>query len=140
MKLAYVDTSCLVAVAFEEPRADAVRGALAGADRLLASNLLEAEWRSALVREDVTASSEAMIESISWILPNRSLRPEIDRVLASGYLRGADAWHLACALFLDPGAAHLLVLTLDEPQRIVAERLGFAVGPPVRARRVKRSS
>ena len=46
MKLAYVDTSCLVAIAFDEPGAGEVARRLARFDRLLSSNLLEAELRS----------------------------------------------------------------------------------------------
>lgn len=54
MSLAYVDTSCLVAVAFDEPGAQELALQLEGYDRLVASNLLEAELRSALTRENVT--------------------------------------------------------------------------------------
>ena len=38
---------------------------------------------------------------------------------------GADAWHLACALFLDPDANELVFLTLDRRQRDVAKSIGF---------------
>lgn len=48
MKLAYVDTSCLVAIAVAEPGARKVAGRLGRLDRLFSSNLLEAELRSAL--------------------------------------------------------------------------------------------
>jgi uncharacterized protein with PIN domain len=47
MSLAYVDTSCLVAVVFDEPGAQELAIQLEGYDRLVASNLLEAELRSA---------------------------------------------------------------------------------------------
>jgi predicted nucleic acid-binding protein len=125
LKLAYVDTSCVVAVTFDEPGADQMRALLAGFDRLLSSNLLEAEWRAALRRERVSAIPDDVLESLTWVLPNRSLSAEIQRVLATGYLRGADTWHLACALFLDPSASELSVVTLDEPQRAAARELGF---------------
>ena len=36
-------------------------------------------------------------------------------------------WHVACALFLSPDPGELTCLTLDEPQRTVASRPGFAV-------------
>jgi uncharacterized protein with PIN domain len=134
MKLAYVDTSCVVAITFQEPGADRVRGSLAEFDRLLSSNLLEAEWRASLRGERASAVPEDVLASITWILPNRSLSAELRRVLATGYLRGADAWHLACALFLDPSAAELSVLTLDEAQRAAARDLGF-VTPAVDTRR-----
>jgi len=51
LNVAYVDTSVLVAVAFAEPGAKGLVGRLASFDRLLASNLLEAEFQSALDRE-----------------------------------------------------------------------------------------
>jgi predicted nucleic acid-binding protein len=131
MRVAYVDTSCVVAVTFGEPGADRVRSTLADFDRLLSSNLLEAEWRASLSREGVDAATEDVLESIAWILPNRPLSQEITRVLQGGYLRGADAWHLACALFLDPNAAELSLVTLDVAQRAVARKLGF-VAPDLR--------
>ena len=54
MRLAYVDTSCLVAIAFAEAGATKVAGRLERMDRLFASNLLEAELRSALAREGLS--------------------------------------------------------------------------------------
>ncbi len=45
MRFAYVDTSCLVAIAFDEPGADKVAARLRRFERLFASNLLEAELR-----------------------------------------------------------------------------------------------
>ena len=57
--------------------------------------------------------------------PIRRLTGEIDRALACGYVRGADLWHLACALFVTPEPADLAFLTLDAGQAGVAGRLGF---------------
>lgn len=134
MRHAYLDTSCVVAVTFDEPGADRVRKVLGGFDRLLASNLLEAEWRAALKREDAGDAPGSALDSIAWIFPNRALSMEIERVLATGYLRGADAWHLACALFLDPSASELSVLTLDGAQAEAARALGFST-PSLATRR-----
>ena len=93
-------------------------------DRLHASNLAEAEYRGALARERA-AEPGALLDRISWILPDRPLTDELGKVLAAGHLRGADLWHVACALFLaEPG--DLAFVTLDKGQRAVAERLGFA--------------
>jgi len=55
------------------------------------------------------------------------LSVEMSRVFSAGYLRGADAWHLACALFYADDRTSLTFLTLDARQREVAERLGFAI-------------
>jgi len=48
MKAAYVDSSCIVAVAFGEKGSARVRQSLLVYDELFSSNLLEAELRSAL--------------------------------------------------------------------------------------------
>ena len=126
MNVAYVDTSVLVAVAFAEPGAKGLVGRLTSFDRLLASNLLEAEFQSALDREGFSAEGVRYLSGVSWILPNRPLTPEIQRVARMGYLRGADLWHLACALFISPDPKQISFLTLDEKQAAVAEALRFA--------------
>ncbi|MBI4279883.1 MAG: PIN domain-containing protein [Armatimonadetes bacterium] len=125
MKLAYVDTSCLVAIAFGEPGARRLARRLEGYDRLLASNLLEAELRAALLREKVDDRAEVLISWMTWVYPDRPLTPEFKRIAAAGYLKGADMWHLAHALFLAPDAKGLDFLTLDQRQREVSTRLGF---------------
>ncbi len=80
MKLAYVGTSCLVAVAFDEPGARRVARRLARFDRLLSSNLLEAELRAALLRERVSDDGRQLLAGITWVLPNRPLTREIDQI------------------------------------------------------------
>jgi len=124
MKLAYVDTSCLVAVAFGEPGAAALARRLERFDVLVASDLLEAELRSAFAREGVEPDP-ALLSGLSWVVPDRPLRAEIARVLAAGYVRGADCWHLASALYLAEDPAAMSFLTLDERQAAVAKALGF---------------
>lgn len=49
------------------------------------------------------------------------------RVLGTGYVRGADCWHLATAIYLAGDPAKLTFLTLDDQQRTVAESLGFQI-------------
>jgi predicted nucleic acid-binding protein len=127
VKLAYVDTSCLVAIAFGEPGAAAAARRLDGFDRLFTSNLLEAEFISALIREGVEPETGPLTAGLSWVLPDRPLTPEFRKVASAGHLRGADLWHLGCALFLDPAAQELTFLTLDKAQRRVAGKLGFDV-------------
>jgi hypothetical protein len=97
-------------------------------DALLSSNLLEAEVRSALRRESADLGSEQRpIGWISWVIPDRPLSPELNRVLAVGHLRGADLWHVACCLFLADRAGLLTFATADRRQSEVAERLGLQV-------------
>ena len=72
MSVAYVDSSVLTAIAFDEPGATAHARKLDGFARVISSNLLEAELRAAFAREFAA-------------------------VLETGTLRGADLWHVAMA-------------------------------------------
>ncbi len=125
MTVVYVDTSCLIAVAFGEPGAKALARRIEGYDEIVSSNLLEAELRSTLKREGVDGGSD-MLAGVSWILPDRRLTAEIERVLSVRQLRGADLWHVAAALYLAESPADVDFLTLDSAQREAAAALGFA--------------
>jgi hypothetical protein len=59
--------------------------------------------------------------------PDRTLTAEIETVLDAGPVRGADAWHLACALYLSPAPRELAFLTMDRQQARVAEALGLPI-------------
>jgi predicted nucleic acid-binding protein len=122
----YVDTSCLVAIAFDEPERAEVASRLAEHDVLLSSNLLEAEFRAALARESADFD-ESLFSWIAWVLPDRPLSAEITRVLGAAYLRGADLWHLSMAMYVTPDPTDLTFLTLDRRQKEAAEALGFRV-------------
>ena len=124
MKVAYVDTSSLVAISFGEARATALVRRLNSFDELVSANLLEAELRAVFVREKVPSDSELPFP-ISWVLPDRPLTAEIARVFDAGYLRGADCWHLATALYLAEEPEALSFVTADERQAAVARTLGF---------------
>jgi hypothetical protein len=116
----------LVAIAFDEPQAGRVAARLQRFERLLASNLLEAELRSVLRREGVEGDRLHLLSWLTWIYPDRPLSEEFGRITALGYLKGADLWHVANALFVAPDARSLTFMTLDNPQREMAARLGFA--------------
>ena len=75
-------------------------------------------------RENVTGGRE-LLEGVSWILPDRRLTAEIERVLAARLVRGADLWHLASALYLAESPGDVDFLTLDAAQRDAAATLGF---------------
>ena len=124
MSVAYVDTSVLVAIAFGERDGQPMARRLSSFSGLLASNLLEAELYAACARENCTFS-DALLADLMWVFPDRSLRPELGAVLTAGYVRGADLWHLACALHVTPAPGDIWFLTLDQRQRVVAETLGF---------------
>lgn len=65
------------------------------------------------------------LDSLTWVLPDRRLTAEIERVLSVRRLRGADLWHLATALYLAESPADVDFLTLDAEQREAARELGF---------------
>ena len=124
MKLAYLDTSYLLALGLGEEGSAALVRRLERFDRFMASNLLEAELRAAFAREGLTLTGE-LFDWMKWVFPERPLTPELEQVLSRGYLKGADAWHLACALYAAEDPRALTFLTLDRRQRAVARRLGF---------------
>lgn len=128
MKAAYIDTSWVIAIAFGEAGHERLIAEGERFDRLYSAGLLEAELWSAFGREGVERDP-ALLAEIDWVLPDRPLSTELGAVLDAGYLRGADAWHVACALFLAGDPAGLSFLTLDDAQEAVARALGFVVSP-----------
>lgn len=125
MTVAYIDTSCLVAIAFSERGARALARRLETYDEIVSSNLLEAELLSAMTREEVEDDGDLLC-GVSWILPDRRLTGEFQQVLSVRYVRGADLRHLATALYLAESPADVDFLTLDSAQREAAEALGFS--------------
>ena len=126
MSIAYVDSSALTAIVFDEPHASTLANRIDGFDRLMSSNLLEAELRATFEREKLEFE-ESTVLGIDWILPDRTLTPEFKTVLRAGYLRGADLWHVATALYVSSGLPELSFATLDARQAVVADALGFVV-------------
>jgi uncharacterized protein with PIN domain len=125
MRIAYVDTSCLVAIALDEPGGAAMAKRLTAFGRLVSSNLLEAELRAALAREEIREDCGALLSWIGWVHPDRPLTAEYRRVLAAGRVRGADLWHLACALYLKDRLGALAFATLDRTQHELAAASGL---------------
>lgn len=106
---------------------------LGHAESLVSSNLLEAELRATFLREQIGNGEEERLEALlarmSWILPDQALSEEMRQVARHGYVRGADLWHLACALFLSGDSRDLVFATFDLRQREIAKSLGFEVAP-----------
>ena len=121
---AYVDSSVIVAIALNEVGSSHHARRLGDYSQLLSSNLLEAEVRAALARER-RRFEDRFISGIEWVFPDRSLGPELAVTLAAGYLRGADLWHIATALYAAPEPGEIAFVTLDNNQRDVASTLGF---------------
>jgi predicted nucleic acid-binding protein len=126
MKVGYVDTSCMVAIAFGEKGGRAIGRRLKEFDELVSANLLEAELRAAFRREGIVEPTGLPVP-VSWVIPDRPLSTEIARVLATHYVRGADCWHLATALYLAEKPEEITFLSLDARQVQVAAALGFGV-------------
>ena len=124
MSVAYVDSSAIVGIAFQDQGWAAVERRLAGFSDLRSSNLLEAEVRAAYGREGREFDSRAL-SGIRWILPDRPLTLELRTAQEAGYLRGADLWHIATALYVAPWPGDISFVTLDDRQRTVASALGF---------------
>lgn len=83
--------------------------------------------QSALARDGNELEPSDLLSRIEWVLPTRPLRPEIADALRAGYLRGADLWHIATALYAARTVLRLAFVTLDRRQGSVAATLGFAV-------------
>lgn len=124
MEGAYVDASAALSIAFRESGYEAVDQRLRGFARLWSSNLLEAELRSAFARERRIYFPN-LVPGVTWIYPTRPLSQEMAAVLSVGYLRGADLWHVAAALYHASDPRELTFVTLDGQQRAVAAALGF---------------
>jgi hypothetical protein len=101
------------------------------ADQVFASELLEAETRSAGARKGLsTVEVDDVLKGLKLVQPERSLTHELKTILSMGYpLKGADLWHLACALYFAGDPSTIPFLTLDKTQAQAAASLGFKVLP-----------
>ena len=126
MSTAYVDTSAIIAVEFNEPGGHDVLGRLNEFTTLMSSNLLEAEVRSVYIRDGRPFTEEAL-SNIEWIIPDTPISAELNIASQAGYLRGADLWHVATALYIFDEPPEVTFLTLDRRQGEVAAALGFQV-------------
>ena len=124
MSVAYVDTSVMIAIAFGEDGADDLARRLNGYSRVVSSTLLEAELRAACTMEGRPVPTD-LLDRIGWILTNRPLTDEIKTALDAGYLRGADLWHIATALYAAPEPGAISFITLNDNQARVAAALNL---------------
>lgn len=126
---AYVDSSIIVAILLRQDDWPRWQRQLQAAEDLRSSPLLEAETRATLARERDRGDPLPLFRKLAWIVPVGAPRAELERVLAHGYVRGADLWHLACALVaFGDGDGHDF-FSLDGRQRDVAAALGFRLQP-----------
>ena len=120
----YIDTSALLAIEFGQDGYRNVLDRIGEASDLIASNLVEAEIQSATARERRNFN-RSLTANITWIYPDRPLTLEFELILSAGYLRGADLWHVAVALYAAPDPSQISFITLDTRQRDVAQGIGF---------------
>lgn len=101
LKSIFLDTSALTAILFEESGSSELLTVLSGVENLFASNLLEAEIRSAASREGLEPQAvDRALLKVKWIHPDRALTQEIKQIISHGvYLRGADLAPRLRALF-----------------------------------------
>ena len=123
---AYVDTSVIASVVLRDARWEDVAQRIGAFSSIISSNLLEAELRAACYREGVPFSNDLLL-GIDWVIPTRTLGPEFEMSHVGGYLRGADLWHVATALYAVRDPSVVAFLTLDRRQRAIAATLGFQV-------------
>ena len=126
MTIAYVDSSVIVCIAFQDPGWGEAERRLGEFSDLRSSNLLEAEVRAAYAREGVEFDAR-VLSGIRWVLPDRPLTPELGTALSARHLKGADLWHVATALYLAPTPGEMSFITLDGFQESAAGSLGFQV-------------
>jgi hypothetical protein len=100
-------------------------------DELFSASLFVAELLATLQREGRPLSeADLFLDAVSLVHPGRSLASECKQILEYGYLRGADLWHLATALFLAGRERdQLLFVSLDNLQRGQARQIGFGIWP-----------
>lgn len=123
--LAYVDTSCIVAVCFDEKNAKEIKKKLISYDHLFSANLLEAEFLATCSREGVLSAGPPSLERINWVLPPRPLSDEYLLVLKHSHVRGADLYHIACALFLRSELDEIDFVSADVKQLQAATLIGL---------------
>ena len=81
IRIAYVDSSAVVTVARDEPNSEFIEQRLSGFQRLVSSNLLEAEVNAAYAREG--RELDTSVGQISSMLPTPSTRLAACRVWLS---------------------------------------------------------
>ena len=124
MRIAYIDTSCLVAIAFGEAGATKVASRLERMDRLFGPICSRQSCGRRLLAKSSRLTGRTTLE-YHRVYPNRPLSGEFERVMVEGYVKGADLWHLACALFLAPEPKDSRSSRSTKRQEEVARRLGF---------------
>ena len=133
----YAETSAVLRWLFAEPGGEAIRAALAAAEKVTTSRLALIETRRVVRRAEregrITAAQGADLRAVlaqassTWAI--LEISEEIAQRAEDGFpnepVRTLDAIHLASALFLRESFPDLAMLTADERVRANAALLGF---------------
>ncbi|MBN2340395.1 MAG: hypothetical protein JXX29_24300 [Deltaproteobacteria bacterium] len=125
MKVGYIDTSVLVAMAFDDAGGAFIGRSVKTFDRLYSSNLLEAEFFSAAKKENLLDQAKSFIKPVRFVYPDTNLTAYHEQVLAVDYIEGGALQHLSCALYLFPRTEDVFFLSLHPAQTALAAKLGF---------------
>ena len=125
MKIGYIDTSVLVAMAFDDAGGSFIGRFVSSFDRLYSSSLLEAEFFSAAAKENRLKDTTGFIKPVRFIYPDANLTRYHQRVLEAGQIEGSALHHLSCALYLFQRPEDVFFLSLHPAQATLASRLGF---------------
>jgi predicted nucleic acid-binding protein len=125
----YIDTSAFLAVAFNQSDSKGrMLKLLRKADLVVSSDLLISEAACAFLREKQSFNIlNDLLAGVTIVSPNIEVSV-VKQVLKYGYIRGADAHHLSCALTLaQSNSKQLKFLSLDIKQNKVAQYTGLDV-------------
>ncbi|MBN2717799.1 MAG: PIN domain-containing protein [Deltaproteobacteria bacterium] len=125
MKIGYIDTSVLVAMAFDDAGGSFIGRFVKTFDRLYSSSLLEAEFFSAAAKENRLDDARQFIRPVRFIYPDTNLTDYHEQVLKKGNVEGSALHHLSCALYLFQQPAEVFFLSLHPTQSSLAAALGF---------------
>ncbi len=135
----YAETSAVLRWLFGEEGGEALRVALAAAEKVTSSRLTMIETRRVVRRAErdgrITAAQSADVLAVfaqaasTWAI--LEISEEIARRAEEGFpnepVRTFDAIHLASALFLRQSFPDLVIVSVDERVRANAALLGFQV-------------
>jgi predicted nucleic acid-binding protein len=136
----YAETSAVLRWLFAEEGGEALRVALAEADKVTSSRLTLIETRRVVRRAEregrLTAAQSADVLAVfaqatsTWAVLEitEEVARRAEETFPSEPVRTLDAIHLASALFLRQSFPDLVVVTADERGRTNAEHLGLRRG------------
>lgn len=138
----YAETSAVLRWLFAEAGGEAIRAALAAAEKVITSRLALIETRRVVRRAEregrISAAQGADLRAVfaqassTWAI--LEISEEIARRAEDGFpnepVSTLDAIHLASALFLRESFPDLVMLTADERVRANAALLGFPAEDP----------